>query len=160
MEIWKDIQNYEGLYQASNYGNLSSYARLGTKGGILKGGKDKDGYLLIILYKDGKRETRKFHRLIAETFIPNPNNYPMVNHKNGIKYDNRLENLEWCTARENAAHYYSSTNKSSKYVGVRFYKNNGKWNARISIDKKLIHLGYFDTEILAANAYQQRLQSI
>ena len=78
-EIWKDILGYEGLYQVSNFGRVKS-----TKFGkerILKLTKDKDGYLIVNLYKNNKSKTLKVHRLVAEVFLPNPYNLPQVNHK-------------------------------------------------------------------------------
>lgn len=98
-EIWKDIKNYEGLYQVSNWGRVRSL-KFG-KIRILKACKDKDGYLIVTLYKSGQSKIFKVHRLVAETFIPNPDNLPITNHKNELKYDNRVENLEWCDAKYN-----------------------------------------------------------
>lgn len=101
-EEFKDIKGYEGLYQISNLGRVKSlnYRHTGREK-ILKLKIDKDGYLLICLYKNGKQKFFTIHRLVAEEFIPNPNNLPQVNHKNEIKDDNRMENLEWCTVKYN-----------------------------------------------------------
>lgn len=103
-EIWKDIEGYEGLYQVSNLGRVRS---LGFdkwhKGRVLKQSFDsKDNYLFVGLHKDGKTKQKNVHRLVAETFIPNPNNLPCVNHINEIKTDNRAVNLEFCTIKYNS----------------------------------------------------------
>lgn len=95
-ELWKDIKDYEGLYKISNKGNIVSLPRKGAKGGLLKQTKDKDGYLCVGLNKNNSRKTFKVHRLVAMAFIPNPNNLPEVNHKDEIKSNNYVENLEWC----------------------------------------------------------------
>lgn len=105
MEIFKDICNYENYYQASSKGNIISLGYNNTrKRKILKGGFDKNGYKLHIFCVDSVRKTIKAHRIIAQTFIPNPLNKPQVNHINGVKHDNRVENLEWCTNHENIKH--------------------------------------------------------
>lgn len=94
-EIWKDIPGYEGLYQASNLGRIKSL--LFNKEKILKAWVQNTGYLTVSL------NNKKFslHRLIAKTFIENPNNYPIINHKDGNKLNNKVENLEWCTYKHN-----------------------------------------------------------
>lgn len=104
MEIFKDIKGYEGLYQVSNLGRVKSLKY--GKEIILKPSTQKNGYNNIISLKNSKRYTFKLHRLVAITFIENPNNKPQVNHINGIKNDNRLENLEWSTNSENQLHSY------------------------------------------------------
>ena len=106
--IWKDIPNYEGIYSCSNFGEIKS------KGKYKKLSLDKDGYLRINLYNKNNQNKYFVHRLVALTFIPNPNNYPQVNHKNGIKNDNRVENLEWCTAKMNVQHAYKTGLKIGK----------------------------------------------
>jgi len=103
-EIWKEIEGFSN-YQISNYGRVCSLQRKGTKGGILKAVPDKDGYMRVHLYKDKKSYHRKVHRLVAKAFIPNPNNYPQINHKDGIKNNNYYKNLEWSTVKEN--HYHA-----------------------------------------------------
>lgn len=117
MEIYKDINGYEGYYQVSNFGNVKSLDRLvlhnyggnaKKTGIILKQHPDKDGYLSVNLKKKQNGSTNRSHRLVAMAFIPNPENKPQVNHINGIKSDNRLENLEWVTLCENRQHAYDT----------------------------------------------------
>lgn len=103
-EIWKDIKGYEGLYQISSFGYIKSFKRY-KEGKILRQAKYSNGYLFVHLRPmlNGQK-SQMVHRLVAETFIPNPNNYPYVNHKNGNKQDNTIENLEWCTQSYNLKH--------------------------------------------------------
>lgn len=92
MEEWKDIKGYEGLYQISNEGRIKS-----LRTNIIMSPKtDKKGYLVICFSVGGNMKSFKVNRLVAEAFIPNPNNLPCTNHKNCIPNDNRVENLEWC----------------------------------------------------------------
>ena len=111
MEEWRDIKGYEGLYQVSNEGRIKSFY-LG-KEKIRKLCNDKDGYLIVSLWKRGVSENPRVHRLVAEAFIPNPNNLPIVNHKDENKQNNMVwvnddgsidynkSNLEWCTVKYN-----------------------------------------------------------
>jgi len=110
MEEWRDINGYEGLYQISSLGRIKrlahhvTRARFGTyicKEKICQCTKQHDGYMMKYLSKNGKKSYHNVHRLVAEAFIPNPLNLPFVNHKNEKKHDNRVENLEWCTAKYN-----------------------------------------------------------
>lgn len=112
-EIWKDISNYDGVYQISNLGRLRTKDRIierkyhngyVRKGQIRKPQHDKDGYLRINLYKKGKPKMWFIHRLVAQEFIPNPDNLKQINHKNLNKEDNRVENLEWISAINNIRH--------------------------------------------------------
>lgn len=106
MNIWKDIPGYEGKYQASTDGLIKSLSYLGSAGveGILANCPNSKGYAQIILRKDNKPRSWRVHRLIALTFI-GPSDLT-VNHKNGNKLDNRLENLEYLTNAENMRHAY------------------------------------------------------
>ena len=104
VEEWKDIKGYEGLYQVSNLGNVKSLKRNTTHERILKQRKNRDGYLYVNLCKEGKTKTKKIHRLVAEHFISNDENKYSVNHKDGIKNNNNVENLEWATSLEQAHH--------------------------------------------------------
>lgn len=117
MEVWKDIEGYEGLYQISNVGNVKSLARakkdtLGRiqsiKEKILKAAADKDGYFRVVLQKNGEKKNKIAHRLVAQAFIPNPDNKPQINHIDGNKQNNRLSNLEWCTLAENRIHAFNT----------------------------------------------------
>ena len=108
-EEWKDIKGYEGLYQISNFGRVRTYDKLLNhfsgkkrilKGKVLKLSFDRR-YYFITLYKEGKRKLCLIHRLVAEAFIPNPNNYTEVNHKGENKTKNYVWQLEWCTHKEN-----------------------------------------------------------
>lgn len=113
-EIFKDVKGYEGLYQVSNLGRVKSMgSKFKRKEKFLKPGKDESGYLLVILYKSGVKETRRVHRIVAITFIPNPKNKKTVNHINGVKADNRADNLEWNTYSENHSHAYKTGLKNS-----------------------------------------------
>lgn len=112
-EIWKDIKGYEGLYQISNFGNVKSLARRVNCGDnktrlkqerILKNTLDNHGYLTTSLCDNRKKEKYLIHRLVAEVFIPNPNNLPQVNHIDENKTNNNVENLEWCTQQYNSTY--------------------------------------------------------
>ena len=106
-EIWKDIPEYEGLYQVSNFGRVKSLKR--GKENILKHIKTKDGYFFINLYQNGKQKNFKVHQLVARMFIPNPYNLPIINHKDENKQNNHVSNLEWCTIHYNNC--YGTRNK-------------------------------------------------
>lgn len=111
-EIWKDIIGYEGIYKISSFGRILTLEKtyphrhgLQKKRSIIrKVTTIKNRYPFLTLTKEGKMVVRKLHRLIAIHFIPNPENKRFINHKNGDKKDFRIENLEWCTQRENSIH--------------------------------------------------------
>jgi hypothetical protein len=126
-EIWKDIPNYEGKYQVSNLGRFKSFNKTNklkeSKGidtsRILKLRKSKCGYLYTVISVDKKRKTIKPHRIVGDVFIENSLNKLCINHINGIKSDNRVENLEWVTHSENIIHAH----KNGLKKGVRGEKS-------------------------------------
>lgn len=128
-EIWLKMLEFEGFYEISNLGRVKSIAKFHNKrdgtvqrntkyGKILK--QSNTQYAHITLRRNGENFTRLVHRLIAIHFIPNPENKPHINHLNGIKRDNRIENLEWCTTSENVRHAFDTNLiKNRKGMGVR-----------------------------------------
>lgn len=103
-EIWADIEDYVGSYQVSNLGNIRSLPRNGRKMKVLKLRVSSNGYFLVNLYSEGKGKTWQVHRLVAKAFVENPENKAQVNHINGNKLDNRQDNLEWNSPKENMQH--------------------------------------------------------
>lgn len=110
--IWKPISGFEGLYEVSNHGDVRSLTRYikhdyfmqKRKGMTIRQSTSKTGYKRVTLTKNGKPHYFNVHRLVAQAFIPNPNNFSQVNHKNENKNDNRVGNLEWCTQAYNNAY--------------------------------------------------------
>lgn len=146
-EIWKDIKDYEGLYQVSNLGNVKSLKKQIIRNNkykqtfqekILKPGLSKNGYLTVSLCKKGKQKTFTIHRLVAEIFIENKNNYKCINHKDENKLNNKVNNLEWCTYEYN--NQYNDKMKHRRKEVFQYDKNNNfikKWSGLITIQKEL-----------------------
>ena len=165
-EIWNDIPGYEGYYQVSNLGNVKSLSRIKVRNGfsymmkekILRPGLRGKGYFSVLLSKDGLGKSFCIHRLIMVSFIGVSELH--IDHINSIKTDNRLENLEYVTNRENVSRSNLKRYKSSKYTGVSWYGSRSKWCARIKIGKVYKNLGYFEDEELARDAYNTELKKI
>lgn len=120
-EIWKDVPGYEGIYHVSNLGRVRRTFKNG-RSNILRGKKDKDGYIEVIL-SNGKKKYVRLHRLVAEVFVPNPENKPQVNHKDRTKHNNVESNLEWATASENTVHAFVTGRNVHKRPIVQYTKN-------------------------------------
>lgn len=145
-EIWRDIYGYDGLYQVSNYGRVYSFPRKKTKGGFLKLGKNKDGYLQVFLSKNGNGRFRRVHTLVAQAFIPNEDIFKTeINHKDECKTNNFVfvnedgsideskSNIEWCTHKENINYgthnermAKTQTNRKDLSKQVNQYSKDGK----------------------------------
>jgi len=159
-EIWKHIPNYEN-YQVSNLGNVKSlnYNRQ-KKEVILKPNKSIQGYLFVNIINSKGRKKISIHQLVAICFLNHITcgHKLVVNHINFIKHDNRVENLEIVSNRENSN--LKHIKSSSKYIGVSWHNRIKKWHSSISVGKKKFHLGYFINEIEASNAYQEKLKQL
>lgn len=166
MEIFKDIPGYEGFYQVSNFGNVKSLERQiyrkdntikPVKCRILKKGISPQGYNVVNLSKNGKVSPKTVHQLVAITFLGHkPDGFNLVvNHKNFIRTDNRVENLEIVTMRYNVNH--TSKHMTSKHNGVSYVKSNKNWTSSIYINNKRHRLGYFKTEEEASLYYNNAL---
>lgn len=136
-EIWRDIENFEGLYQVSNLGNVRSVDRVLKqrnrfsecnhfyRGIVLKAKKSACGYYRVVLSKDYKSYNKSVHKLVAEAFITNPNNYPCVNHIDGNKENNNANNLEWCT--------YGHNNREARRMGLNKGYKGLTWKKRCQL---------------------------
>lgn len=132
-EIWKDIINFPN-YQISNLGNVYSEKNYKIRKSFVT-----NGYLTIYLFKNGKRYRKKIHRLVAEAFIPNPNNLPIINHIDGNKLNNIVSNLEWCTSKQNTIHAYKTGLMKTKQINQYDLKGNfiKTWDSIISASVEL-----------------------
>lgn len=157
-EIFKPIPDYDGTFEVSNFGNIRS-----IRNGIirnLKPSNDGHGYLCICLTKNNIRKTFKVHQLVAVTFL---NHKPcghklVIDHINDIKNDNRVENLQIITNRQNA--YKTQGKYSSKYKGVHWDKKSKKWVSRTRINGKTTCIGLFDNEYDAHLAYINTIKQL
>ena len=159
-EIFKDVKGYEGLYQVSNLGRVKSLPKRNSPHiNILTQNLSAKKYMSVSLHKDKKGKQKLIHTLIAESFLNHkPNGHKLVvDHINNNPLDNRLENIQIITNREN-----SSKDKINRtgFTGVYYEAANKNYRSRIKIDGKLIHLGTFDCKHKANDAYQNKLKSL
>jgi len=159
-ETWEFIRGYEGYYQISNLGNVRSVDRvvigkdgsLNKKIGVIKTKRlGNSGYLYVSLYKNNEVKNRDVHRLVAETFLDIVDGKHYVNHINGNKKDNSINNLEYVTQTENIHHYWNKT--YNKKRGAYFDKRSSKWYSTIRANGKYKRLGTFSTKEEAYGAF-------
>lgn len=147
VEEWKDIEGYEGVYQISSFGRVKSLPRKWVKKESIRATYPNiDGYLIVCLSINQKRETRSVHRMVAKYFIPNPNNLPEVNHIKGVKTDCRVFMLEWSSKSNNMLHSYRELGRKPprSQVGVLgiLNKRAKKINQLDPITNKIINTFY------------------
>lgn len=157
-EIWKDIKGYEGKYQVSSIGRVKSLKRTLSPGYYGKGRTTEEmllrpfanqqGYLRVQLSKNSQRKKYMVHRLVAEAFIPNPNNYKCINHKDETHTNNNVDNLEWCT------HKYNSNYGTLKERLSAINLNHPAKSKRVEqLDKKGNHIAFFPSVHEAERVY-------
>lgn len=139
-EIWKPIDGYVGKYEVSNYGNIRSLRFINNVTNkeqihILHPQKRNNGYMAIMLYKNGKFTNKLVHRLVAEAFIPNPHGKKQINHIDGNKENNSIGNLEWCTQSENMTHAFKTGLSKAQSKG-KYGSSNPKAIKVDMIDRK------------------------
>lgn len=158
IEEFRDIKGYEGDYQVSNLGRVKSLKH--GKERILKDGYSPSGYLGVVLSSCGVKKSHTVHQLVAVAFLNHTCDgfILVVNHIDFNKSNNKSTNLEIITSRENTNR--SHCKGTSKFIGVCFSSYHKKWLSKICINKKRIHLGYFENEIDAHLAYQEKLNQI
>ena len=151
-EIWKDITGYEGLYQISSWGRVKSFHR--NKEKLLKLNPVKDGYLCVYLFKNGKGKQHQVHRLVAQAFIPNPDNLPCVNHKDEVKTNNHVGNLEFCSYQYNNTYGTAIQRRKEKRLNgvqsktVYQYTLDGEFVAEYPSTREVERqLGFYQTAI-------------
>lgn len=167
----KPIKDYEGLYSISNYGYVISEAKEWECGTgrvckkdktILNSGISDNGYAVMVLYNNGKKKNLAMHRLVWDCFGDSPRNNRklQVDHIDENKQNNRIDNLQLLTNRENSTKYRKTQKYTSEYIGVCWDKHSQKWVSRIRANGKNNLLGYFKNEYDAHLAYQKALNDI
>lgn len=153
----EEFRKIDGIpkYSISEHGSV----RNDITGRILKTFLDRNGYLIVNLpgvnLSGGKRKS--VHRLVANAFCENPNNFSHVDHIDRKRKNNHFSNLRWISRSNNRRNAKKSTGCTSRFIGVTFNKKTNRWQAHLTIDGKLKHLGCFDTELKAAKARRQAI---
>ena len=138
-EEYKVVEGFNN-YAVSNLGNVKNI----KTGRILKSWDNTDGYLILDFKIDGKRKSAKIHRLVAEAFIPNPENKECVDHIDRVRNNNNVNNLRWATKSENSINKKMQSNNKSGHTGVSYCNRSKKWLVAIRINKRNKHIGYYN----------------
>jgi mRNA-degrading endonuclease HigB of HigAB toxin-antitoxin module len=165
VEIWKNVVGFEGVFIVSNLGRIMRLkCRFAKEDRLLRPHISKRGYYVYNLCYKGKNKICNIHRLVAQAFIPNPENKREVNHKDSNKLNNDISNLEWATPKENSMHACRSQkskhqkNKRGAYKNV--YKEKIRWASQIVFENKNIYLGFFETKDEAHCAYFKKFKDL
>ena len=148
-EIWRPVVGYEGLYEVSNMGNVKSLDWKGTGTERIMSPVNLNGYLRVLFNRNGKRKLKLVHRLVAEAFIPNPDNLPCVNHIDENKSNNHVENLEWCTHKYNINYGTAMQRRCDTQTN----KNKSKEIYQYSLDGMLVKIWPSSKEIARQTDY-------
>lgn len=160
MEKWKDVEGYEGRYAVSSYGRVRSYAdnfgKTRSEPKILKpviiGHKPNNLYYAVNLYKNKQMKQHSVHRLVAKVFVENTNNLPLINHKNEITFDNKEENLEWCSSQYNQE--YSLSKQTYKFIAPTLEKVEIKNLRKFSRENGLNHSHMYQVHLGNAKSHK------
>ena len=155
IEIWKAVDYYDN-YEVSSFGKVRNI----TSGRILKPGKYSNGYHYVALSNAGKKKNHNVHRLVANAFIQNLNQKKCVDHIDNNIINNKVSNLRFATNQQNRFNSSTSKNNTSGCKGVSFHKSTNKWRARIKINNKSIHIGYFVSLEEAKAARQNKAKEL
>jgi hypothetical protein len=164
-EIWKSVVGYEGIYEVSNFGRIKSLDRFDSNNRFVKGRFIKpvkrqrvhNPYLGFTACINGSVKNIKIHHAVAYAFIGNRPDGMVIDHIDNDKKNNRLDNLQYITIRENCSKDSVGT---SRYTGVYLNKKTGKWKSQIHINRKLNHIGTFSSEDDAGEAYLKKLREV
>ena len=157
-ELWKPIDDYPN-YQVSSFGRIKRFYKNG-KSKILKPGINANGYYRVKLSKKEKQKSFSVHRLVAQAFINNPYNKPVVDHIDNNRKNNHIHNLRWATVQENSMNSSRRYDNTSGTKGVSWHKHDKQWHARIRINGKIIQIGYYDKLEDAVKARKQKAKEI
>jgi len=154
MEIWKDVVGFEDLYEVSNIGNVR------RKGKSLMLNHNVGTYYYCVLTRNCKSTKIGLHRILAQAFIPNPDNKPVIDHIDRNCKNNNLNNLRWVTYSENFMNRTKTKKNTSGYKGVYWIESKKKYRAEIKMNKIHYHLGYFESKQEAAKAYNEKAKEL
>ena len=153
-ELFKRIDGFDN-YLVSNFGNIKN-----SKTNKIMKQSNPQGYKLVNLKKDGKWKIFTVHRLVGNTFLENPDNKPLIDHIDENKSNNNVKNLRWATSKDNQYNQGKYINNTTGFKGVAYHKTIKKYQAKIKINDKLKHLGYFKNAEEASKAYEAKAREI